>query len=162
MENLHPIEVGETLEFDGMSVTGLAATHGPLSLKFGPFLKIFSPGPEERVGWGAMGFNIRIDGKTLINLGDTLGHIPEWRAVKRPDVLMIPIGGETVRNTMSASEALQVVKAMQPRLVIPCHYNCPAFFSKRFNPADSQKFKEQVKQSGARCMVLQKDESIDV
>jgi len=43
---------------------------------------------------------------------------------------MIPIGG-TIHNTKDVEEALQVVKLMQPKVVIPCHYNCPLFFSKK-------------------------------
>jgi len=27
-------------------------------------------------------------------------------------------------------EALQAVRIMRSKLVIPCHYNCPAFFKK--------------------------------
>ena len=42
---------------------------------------------------------------------------------------MIPIGGKAIHNTMDENEALEAVDIMQPLLVIPCHYNCPAFFT---------------------------------
>jgi len=56
---------------------------------------------------------------------------------------------------MDEDEALQAVKIIQPKLVIPCHYNCPAFFSKNYNPANSTKFKEDVIKIGIECSVLQ-------
>ncbi|NOY59351.1 MAG: MBL fold metallo-hydrolase, partial [Calditrichaeota bacterium] len=133
IEKFHTLSVDETIKLDGMSITGLKATHGPLTLKVGPFSKTVKPGPAERVGWGAIGFKIQFDGKTIVNLGDTLLHEKEWDKIKNPDVLMIPIGGgKTVHNTMGVAEALQAVRVMRPKLVIPCHYNCPAFFSKNY------------------------------
>ena len=41
---------------DGMSITGIKATHGLLTLKLGPFSKTVHPGLKERVGWGAIVF----------------------------------------------------------------------------------------------------------
>ncbi len=108
------------IELDGMSITGLKATHGPITFKVGPFSKTVTPGPEERVGWGAMGFNIQIDGETIVNLGDTLLHTDEWKTVRNPDVLMVPIGGKKIHNTMDEQDALQAVIDMYPGLVIPC------------------------------------------
>jgi len=39
------------------------------------------------------------------------------------------------------------------KMVIPCHYNCPAFFTKTYNPADTMKFKQEVKVSSFNCVV---------
>ncbi|MEK6196058.1 MAG: MBL fold metallo-hydrolase, partial [Deltaproteobacteria bacterium] len=139
---------------------GIKATHGPLTFKWGPFSKTVTPGPGERIGWGAIGFKIQIDGKTIVNLGDTLLHTDEWKTIQNPDVLMVPIGGKKAHNTMNEEEALQVVRIMRPELVIPCHYNCPAFFSKRFNPADEKMFKEEVEKINIKCSVLHAGESI--
>ena len=162
MEKLHPISVDETIQLDGMSITGIKATHGAVTLKVGPLSKTLKPGPDERVGWGAIGFNIQIDGKSVINLGDTLLHEKEWQSIKNPDVLMIPIGGRTVHNTMDEKEAIQAVKIMQPKLVIPCHYNSPALFSKKYNPADDKMFKEEVEKMGIECVIFRKGDSIDI
>ena len=160
MQNLYPISVEESIELDHMSITGIKATHGPLTFKWGPFSKTVTPGPGERIGWGAIGFKIQIDGKTIVNLGDTLLHTDEWKTIQNPDVLMVPIGGKKAHNTMNEEEALQVVRIMRPELVIPCHYNCPAFFSKRFNPADEKMFKEEVEKINIKCSVLHAGESI--
>lgn len=148
------LSTGETIEIDGMSVTGIKATHGELVLKAGPFSKTVKPGSEERIGWGALGFDIKLNGKRLINLGDTLLNAKEWQSIKEPDVLMLPIGGKVAHNTMDVEDALLAVKIMQPKIVIPCHYNCPGLFSKSLNPADDQLFKKEVEQMGCQCKIL--------
>ena len=162
IKKIHTISVDETIQLGAMSITGVKTTHGELRFKFGPFSKTLKPGPEERVGWGAIGFNIQLDGKSIVNLGDTLLHAKEWQAINNPDVLMIPIGGKTVHNTMDEKEALQAVKIMCPKLVIPCHYNCPAFFTRKYNPADDEMFKKEVEKTSSKCAILQKGESIKI
>ena len=162
IEKLHTISVDETIQLDGMSITGIKTTHGPVTFKLGPFSKTLHPGPKERAGWGAIGFKIQFDGKTIVNLGDTLLHKKEWQKIKNPDVLMIPIGGRIIPNTMSEEEALQAVRIIKPKLVIPCHYNDPALFSKHFNPADDKMFKKEVEKMGIKCVILHKGDSIDV
>ena len=144
IEKFQTISVDEKVQLDGMSITGIKTTHGPLTLKFGPFSKTVNPDPKERVGWGAIGFEIKLNGTTIVNLGDTLLHKKEWEGIKNPDVLMIPIGGRTIHNTMDEEEALQAIEIMKPKLVIPCHYNCPILFSRHYNPADDKSFKEKV------------------
>ena len=161
-EKLHTISVDETIEIDGMSITGLKATHGPLVLKLGPFLKSVKPGPHERIGWGVIGFNIQIDGNNVVNLGDTILHKNEWKSVSSPDVLMIPIGGKYAHNTMDEKEALTAVQDMNPKLVIPTHYNCPAFFTKKYNPADEEMFKDEVEKMGIQCAIMHENESITI
>lgn len=162
IEKLYTISVDETIHLDGMSITGIKATHGPVTLNIGPFSKTFKPGPDERVGWGAIGFNIQLDGKSIVNLGDTLLHEKEWKSIKSPDVLMIPIGGRTNPNTMDEKEAIQAVKIIHPKLVIPCHYNSPALFSKNYNPADDKMFKKEVEKMGIECVILKMGDSVDL
>jgi L-ascorbate metabolism protein UlaG (beta-lactamase superfamily) len=162
IKKLHTLSVDETIRLDGISITGIKATHGPVTLKIGPLSKTLKPGPNERVGWGAIGFNIQLEGKSVVNLGDTLLHEKEWQSIKNPDVLMIPIGGRTVHNTMDEKEAIQAVKIMQPKLVIPCHYNSPALFSKKYNPADGKMFKEGVEGMGIECAIFRKGDSIEI
>ena len=160
--NLHTLSVDETIQLDGMTITGIKTTHGQLVLKIGPFSKTVKPGPDERIGWGAIGFNIQLDGKTIVNLGDTLLHAKEWETINTPDVLMIPIGGKMAHNTMNEEEALQAVKIIHPKLVIPCHYNCPGFFTKKYNFADDQMFKAGVEEKGFKCKILYSGDSIEI
>jgi L-ascorbate metabolism protein UlaG (beta-lactamase superfamily) len=161
-KNLHTLVVDETIEVDGMSITGIKTTHGELTFKIGPFSKTFRPGPDERIGWGAIGFDITVGGKHIVNLGDTLLHQKEWQQIKAPDVLMLPIGGKTIHNTMDEAEALEAVQIMQPKLVIPCHYNCPAFFARKYNPADEISFKRHVEALDIQCSVLHIGDTLEL
>lgn len=161
-KKFHTISVDETIQLDGMSITGIKATHGSLTFKFGPFSKTEKPGPDERIGWGAIGFCIQLDGKTIVNLGDTLLYEKEWSELKNPDVLMLPIGGKVHHNTMDEKEALEAVRIMRPKLVIPCHYSCPAFFSKNYNPADENMFKLNVEKMGIECKIMQFGDKVEV
>jgi len=159
-KNIRTISVDETIQLDGMTITGIQATHGSLSFKFGPFSRTLIPGPGERIGWGAIGFSVQLDGKSFVNLGDTLLHKAEWKKIDSPDVLMIPIGRKVKHNTMDEAEALQAVEIIRPKLVIPCHYNCPAFFSKKYNPADVGMFKSQVEKTGAKYAIMRKGDTV--
>jgi L-ascorbate metabolism protein UlaG (beta-lactamase superfamily) len=160
MKNVQAVAVDETVELDGMTVTGIKATHGDLVLKLGPFSTTLKPGPQERVGWG--GFDIRINGTSIVNLGDTLLHTEEWTRIRHPEVLMIPIGGRVIHNTMDEDEALEAVRIIEPEKVIPCHYNCPAFFTRKYNPADDHYFKREVEKLGSECIILRNAESINL
>ena len=60
-------------------------------------------------------------GRVIVHLGD-LGHLPNKEIVekiKSPDVLMIPVGGVI---TINHNEAKEVIKMIDPKIVIPMHY----------------------------------------
>ncbi|GAF82449.1 unnamed protein product, partial [marine sediment metagenome] len=162
IKKLYTISIDETIQLDGMNITGIKTTHGSLTFKLGPFSKTFHPGPKERIGWEAIGFEIKLNGKTLVNLGDTLLHKKEWKKIKNPNVLVIPIGGRTNPSTMNEKEALEAVRIMKPKLVIPCHYNLPALFNKNFNPADDTMFKREVEKMGIECSIMKYGDSISI
>ena len=61
---------------------------------------------------------------------------------------------------MDEEEALQAVRIMSPKLVIPCHYNLPAFFSKNYNPADDKMFKNEVEKMGIECIIMKDGDEI--
>ncbi|MBI4999883.1 MBL fold metallo-hydrolase [Candidatus Gottesmanbacteria bacterium] len=66
-------------------------------------------------------YQIKIDGLTLIHLGD-LGHkleTKEIEALNGVDILMVPVGGV---YTLDGKGATQVVGQLEPRIVIPMHY----------------------------------------
>ncbi len=162
IKKLYAISVDETIKLDEMVITGIKTIHGPLVFKFGPFSKTVHPGSEERLGLGSIGFKIELDGKVIVNLGDTVLNENDWKKIKNPDVLMLPIGGSIPRNTMDEEEALKAVKIMEPKLVIPTHYNCPALFSKNYNPSDDGMFKEKVEEMGFNCMILNYGDSVTI
>lgn len=161
-ETTYPLSINETIEVDGMTITGVKATHGELLLKLGPFKKVIKTGINQRIGWGAIGFDITLNGQRILNLGDTLLHEQEWDKFSEPDILMIPIGGKTTHNTMDENQAIQAVKRLKPKVVIPCHYNCPGLFSKSLNPANELKFKLDTESLGVRCIIMKAGDSIEL
>ncbi len=67
-------------------------------------------------------FNISMDSMSIVHLGD-LGHTlsaQDASAIGAVDILMVPVGGHF---TIDAGGADTVVKALQPRIVIPMHFS---------------------------------------
>lgn len=96
-------------------------------------------------------FAFALDGIHLVHLGD-LGHQLDDAAVERlgnVDILMIPVGGT---YTITAKGAVDVIKRLQPRVVIPMHYDVPGLkLSKKLTGLD-----EFLKESGAKATKLEK------
>ena len=70
-------------------------------------------------------FTIGVDGLRVCHLGD-LGHVlsgDEAAAIGKVDVLLVPVGGFF---TIGPREALDVIKALGPTVVIPMHYKTDA------------------------------------
>jgi L-ascorbate metabolism protein UlaG (beta-lactamase superfamily) len=160
VSNYHTLSVDETLELDGMKIRGIKTTHGPLTVKFGPFKKTEDPAKNERVGWGSLGYEISYKGKRIVNLGDSLLEAEEWKKIKKPDVLMIPVGGGQADNTMDEHQALEAVEIIQPKLVIPMHYDMPILFTKHYAPIDESLFIKEIEKLGINCVILKKGKSI--
>ena len=107
-----------------------------------------------------MGFKITIDDKTIVNLGDSLLQ-REWEGLK-PDVLILPIGGLGDDTwTMDVPDAIEAVKIISPRKVIPCHYNVPFFWIRNAAPADDQLFKREVEKLGIECCIMKHGNEIE-
>ncbi len=159
ISNIETLGVNETIEVNGVEVTGLKGLHGPLPIKIGPFKKIMTPGPNERVGFGEMVFKFKLAGKTLVNFGDTYLLEHEWDSLKNADVLMIPIGGY---NTMDTNDAVKAIANLKPKTVIPCHYNCPALFSKCYNYVDTEPFRLAVEELGVECRIMNPNDEITI
>ncbi|MFH1187322.1 MAG: MBL fold metallo-hydrolase, partial [bacterium] len=59
---------------------------------------------------------------TIVHLGD-LGHVlsdKELEHMEKIDVLLVPVGG---KYTIGAKEAVEVISQIDPRIIIPMHYN---------------------------------------
>ncbi len=74
--------------------------------------------PKEFEG---LGFVISLDHYDIYYAGDT-DLIPEMSMV-RPDIAILPIGG---RQTMGVEDAVEAVRRLRPRWVIPSHWGSPA------------------------------------
>ena len=154
VDRVHTLDVGKTIEVNEIKFQGLKAVHGPLVVQFlfGLIRLEFTPGPGERVGLGTIGIKITLGDKTLVNLGDSLLQ-KEWEGLKS-DILMIPIGGRVAKNTMDEDEALEAVKLISPKLVIPCHYNEAFFWRRNCNQTNDQYFKKQVEDMDIECKLM--------
>ena len=95
------------------------------------------------------GLLIHIGGKLIYHLGDTC-LFSDMKLVARRgdkvDVALVPIGGH---YTMDRYDAVTAVEFIEPRQVIPCHYNT-------FPPieTDAQAFKDDVQNAGFAEVVI--------
>lgn len=160
-DNLSPLDAGESLTLDGVTVEAVRTVHGPIAVPILGFTFRAQPAPDERVGLGSMGFKITMGGISILNLGDTV-LLPEWKNATA-DVLMLPIGGFGNGTwTMDVDEALEAVKLISPKHVIPCHYSVPFLWKRRFAVADDQRFKREAERMGTQCTILKYGDALTV
>jgi len=82
---------------------------------------------------GNVVFFFELNGFTLGHLGD-LGEVPKQREIDElnlgeVDVLMVPVGGV---NTLDSTRAVEVIGMLEPRLIIPMHYQQDGLSQKLF------------------------------
>lgn len=81
-------------------------------------------------------FIIEAEGLRVVHLGD-LGHPLDdvaAKAIGRPDVLMLPVGGH---YTIDAAQARDVVSRLHPGVVIPMHYKTEVNPGSPIEPVDA-------------------------
>ena len=81
-------------------------------------------------------YKIEAEGISVLHCGD-LGVIPEesfLEAIGDIDILMVPVGGF---YTIDSDEAVQLVKKIEPAIVIPMHYNSNKLNQKNFDQLTS-------------------------
>ncbi len=161
LDHLNPLEAGDATTLDGVKFEAIKSQHGPIEVPILGMKIKKQPGPHERVGIGSMGFKLTIGATSVVNLGDSI-FLPEWEGLA-PDVLMLPIGGLGQSTwTMDVTEALKAVEIISPQTVIPCHYNVPFLWRRKFARADDARFKREVEKLGSRCVLLGDGESVDI
>jgi L-ascorbate metabolism protein UlaG (beta-lactamase superfamily) len=67
---------------------------------------------------------MEIDGVNVLHLGD-LGHVlsdEQVEEIGNVDILLLPVGGVT---TINAAMAAEVIRKLEPKVVIPMHYKTP-------------------------------------
>ena len=70
-----------------------------------------------------VGVLLAVDGKTILETGDTSLHLDwtdEYLSVGPLDVLIAPING--AYGNLNEQEHVALTKALQPRITIPCHF----------------------------------------
>ena len=76
---------------------------------------------------------------------------------------MLPIGGLGNNTwTMDATDALEAVKMMSPKIVIPCHYNVPFFWVRKMAPANAQAFRKEVEKLGIECRIMDSRDEFEI
>ena len=69
----------------------------------------------------AVGVVVKVDGKTIYEVGDSCLRLDRISEIKDPvDILISPING--LYGNMNSSETIQLAEALKPGLTIPCHY----------------------------------------
>jgi L-ascorbate metabolism protein UlaG (beta-lactamase superfamily) len=79
-------------------------------------------------------FVIEIDEVTVCHLGD-IGHTltpQQIEAVGNVDILLVPVGGV---STINATGAAEIVRRLEPKVVVPMHYKTPAL-KRELDPVD--------------------------
>ncbi len=138
--SVHPMHIGGSREFAFAWVKLTTASHGSAYVD-----------EEKTVYTGnPCGFLIKMDGKLIYHAGDT-GLIADMEILGRLhkiDVALLPIGDNF---TMGPDDALEAVKMLKPKAVIPMHYNTWDLIAQ-----DPQAFCSRVKaETNSQCVVLE-------
>lgn len=116
----------KNLTLNGLTIKTFPVLHGNVTIR--KFKRQFQISPKH---CSSLGFVITLPNeKCLMNLGDTI-FLPEWTdnpPFKHPDIMMVPAGGQM---TMDVQKASDLVKVVQPKVVIPCHYQWDILFYRR-------------------------------
>ncbi len=139
VKNVHTLNIGGSVDIDGVIVTLVQAFHS--------------------CGVGApTGFIVRFPSGTFYHPGDTgvFASMKLFGQLYKPDVFFVPIGSYYVSDIHQAELAVELVK---PRIVIPMHYDTFPVIK-----ADPKKFKELVSKSSpdVQTEILRPGESVDV
>jgi hypothetical protein len=62
---LQPVDVGDSIELNGVSLTAIAAQHGPIEFNILGVKRKMIPGPDERAGFGSIGSKFRLGSSHL-------------------------------------------------------------------------------------------------
>jgi L-ascorbate metabolism protein UlaG (beta-lactamase superfamily) len=112
--------------------------------------------PDGTYGGMPTGIVLEMGGKRIYHAGDT-ALFSDMRLIGRKglDLAMVPIGDFF---TMGPDDALEAVKLLAPKAVIPIHYNTFDAIAQ-----DAQAFKARVEsETDARCLVLEPGDSTEL
>ncbi|MFC1964514.1 hypothetical protein ACFLWG_00705 [Chloroflexota bacterium] len=61
---------------------------------------------------------------------------------------------------MGEKEALEAVKLISPKKVIPTHYNVGFLWQRNVNPTDDEMFRREVEKMGIECTIMKYGDEI--
>jgi L-ascorbate metabolism protein UlaG (beta-lactamase superfamily) len=140
VESAHPLHIGGGYDFPFGRVKLTIAHHG-------------SALPDGSYGGNPAGFLLTLNGRKIYHACDT-GLFYDMKLIGEEglDVAILPIGDNF---TMGPDDALRAVKLLEPKVVIPIHYD--TFDVIKQNP---HAFAERVEaDTSAKCVVLKPGES---
>lgn len=139
----HGMNIGGAHRFDFGTVRFTPAWHS-------------SSFPDGTYGGMPMGVVLEIGGLRLYHAGDT-GLFSDMRLIGRLglDVALLPIGDN---YTMGPDDALEAVRLLAPKRVVPIHYDTFALLKQ-----DAAAFRRRVEEeTDAACTVLRPGEAVDL
>lgn len=139
----HNMHIGGGYNFDFGRVKFTIAHHG-------------SSTPEGTYAGEPAGIVLSIEGKNIYHTGDTcvfldMKLIGEFNKI---DYMLLPIGDNF---TMGIDDAVKAVELVNPKNVIPMHYNTFPVIK-----ADPDEFKSKIEKLGINCRVLNYGEEIEI
>ena len=143
LENLRPMHIGGGADFPWGRVKLTNALHG-------------SALPDGSYGGNPCGFLFTVEGKKIYHACDT-GLFYDMKLIGEEgiDLAILPIGDNF---TMGPDDALRAVKLLEPKQVLPIHYDTFDLIAQ-----DAGAWKAQVEQAtGARVIVLDPGDSLEV
>ncbi|GAB6189384.1 metal-dependent hydrolase [Marinitoga arctica] len=145
LKNLHPMHIGGRKHFDFGTIKMTPALHGSGIIEGNNIVYGGTPG----------GFIIEIDNKKIYHSGDTgLTKDMELLKLENIDVAFLPIGGNFV---MDIEDAIIAAKIINPKIVIPFHYNTWEIIN-----ADANIFKERVENLKIKCDILKPGDFLEI
>ena len=137
----HPLHIGGGRDFPFGRVKLTIAHHG-------------SSFPDDSYGGNPAGFLLTLEGKQIYHACDT-GLFYDMKLIGEEgiDLAILPIGDNF---TMGPEDALKAVKFIEPKIVVPIHYDTFEVIEQ-----DPHAFARMVEaETSARCMVLKPGDSL--
>lgn len=101
----------------------------------------------------AVGVVIKVDGKTLYEVGDSCLRLDRINEIPSPlDVLISPINGEY--GNMNSEDTAKLAESLNPRVTIPCHYGMFASHG-----GDLKQFNDIMKEKKLNFLIMQQGEA---
>lgn len=150
---VHTMHIGGAYDFDFGKVRLTQANHGSSVIEKSG---IFKNSPNIIYTGNPCGFIVEIEGKNLYFAGDTglFGDMELYQKYYGIDVAILPIGGN---YTMDIDDAMIAVDLLNPKVVIPMHYNTFDLIK-----VDVDKFVNKVEKKGIKAMKIEYDGEFDI
>ena len=104
----------------------------------------------------AVGVVIRVDGKTIYEVGDSCLRLDYASEISSNlDVLISPING--MYGNMNSDETAELASVLKPKITIPCHYGMFASHG-----GDLKRFYDVMKERNLPSLIMQQGERYDL